>query len=331
MTESSAVFSPYLTVYDLKNNTVSNLLPGDHFEYPTVLCLGNFDGVHIGHKALIDRTLEIAKELKHSYPTILSGAWFFSHTTKAYLNDTPCAELTTLQEKLDLLRSFGMDFAFVADFPSFKDLSAKSFVLKILIELCNCRFSVCGYDFKFGKNALGDAKTLACYFKDACEIVDCVKYGAIPASSSSIRKYLYNGDVKAAKKMLGRPYSIRSEVVHGKQLGRTLGFPTANLKFPESKLIPRYGVYATLVNIQGFERSYIGVSNVGKNPTVNDKNSITCETYILDFSGDLYGKEICVEFHKMLREEKKFSSLDELTSAISKNADQARELLKNMI
>lgn len=331
MTEPYILPSPSLTVYDLKNDTVSELRIGDRFEYPTVLCLGNFDGVHIGHRALIDRTSEIVKTLKASYPTIVSGAWFFSHTTKTYLNGTPCPELTTLQEKLALLKMLGADFAFVADFPSFRDLSAESFVCEILMNLCNCRFSVCGYDFRFGKKACGNAETLKAFFKDFCETVDCVKYDSIPAASSTVREYLYNGDVEAAAKMLGHPYSVTSAVVHGKQLGRTLGFPTANLIFPENKLIPKHGVYATLVKIKDLGKTYIGVSNVGKNPTVNDKNNVTCETYILDFSGDIYGKEICVEFHKMLREEKKFSSIDELTSAILKNADQARELLKNMI
>lgn len=331
MIEPSVIPSPHLTVYDIKNDTVSELRLGERFEYPTVLCLGNFDGVHIGHRALIDRASQVSKTLRSAFPTIVSGAWFFSHTTKTYLNGTPCPELTTLQEKLDLLKALGIDFAFVADFPSFKDLSAESFVSEILIEMCNCRFSVCGYDFRFGRKACGNAETLKTFFKGSCETVGCVKYGSIPAASSTIREYLYNGDVEAAAKMLGRPYSITSAVIHGKQLGRTLGFPTANLIFPENKLIPKHGVYATLVKIKDFGKTYIGVSNVGKNPTVNDKNNVTCETYILDFSGDLYGKEVCVEFHKMLREERKFASLDELTSAISKNADQARELLKNMI
>lgn len=331
MIEPSVIPSPYLTVYDLKNDMVSELRIGERFEYPTVLCLGNFDGVHIGHRALIDRASQISKAFRSTFPTIVSGAWFFSHTTKTYLNGTPCPELTTLQEKLDLLKTLDIDFAFVADFPSFKDLSAESFLSEILMEMCNCRFSVCGYDFRFGKKACGDAETLKNFFKDNCETVGCVKCGSIPAASSTIREYLYDGDVEAAAKMLGRPYSVTSTVIHGKQLGRSLGFPTANLIFSENKLIPKHGVYATLVKIKDPGKTYIGVSNVGKNPTVNDKNNVTCETYILDFSGDLYGKEVCVEFHKMLRDERKFSSLDELTSAISKNTDQARELLKNMI
>lgn len=332
MLEPLTSTAPYITVYDLKNNTVSALSPDDSFEsfeYPTVLCLGNFDGVHIGHRALIDRTLKITEKLKTTYPTAMSGAWFFSHTTKTYLNGAQRAELTPLNEKLDLFKALGIDLAFVADFANLKDLSAEDFACRILKRSCNCRFTVCGYDFKFGKQALGDAATLASYFENSCEIVDCVKCGSLPVSSSSIREYLYEGDTEAAAKMLGRPYSLTSSVVHGKQLGRKLGFPTANLVFPEGKLIPKYGVYATLVKIEGFEKTFIGVSNIGKNPTVNDKGNITCETYILDFDRDIYGKEICIELCKMLRPEKKFSSLDELTLAISQSADRARALLGN--
>lgn len=333
MTEPSIAFASGITVYDLKNNTVSRLSDGDAFKYPVVLCLGNFDGVHIGHRALIDRTLKIAEDMKPSCPEILSGAWFFSRSTKAYLSGNAHAELTPLDEKLELLRTLGVELAFVADFETLKDLSPEEFVYRILKELCNCRFAVCGYDFRFGKQALGDAAALCSYLSGSCDIVDCVRCGTLPASSSSIREYLYEGDVEAAAKMLGRPYSLTSSVVHGKQLGRTLGFPTANLVFPEDKLIPKYGVYATLVKLKDSEKTYIGVSNIGKNPTVNDKGKgdVTCETYILDFSGDIYGKEISVEFRKMLRPERKFPSLEELTSAISHNADQARALLSDNV
>ena len=170
---------------------------------------------------------------------------------------------------------------------------------------------------------------LACEFPGNCSVIECVTLNGTSVSSSCIREYLLLGDIESANRMLGYNYYAKGKVIHGKKLGRSIGAPTANILFPENKLIPRHGVYAVKVRISGTDNEYIGVSNVGNRPTVKDKFGVTCETFILDFNEDIYGKEITVSFYTKIRDEKKFSSIDELSEEIIKNALWTREYFLN--
>ena len=239
------------------------------------------------------------------------------------------SHLTSLGEKLRLFSESGVDFVCLADFPSVRDLSPEAF----LNELClatSCRGAICGYNFRFGKGGAGNSDTLCRYFDKpylcGASVVPEITVDGAPVSSSRIRACLGTGDVRTAAALLGRPYALDAPVVHGKRLGRTIGFPTANQYFPPARLIPAYGVYATRCHTP--YGVFSGVSNVGEHPTVDAHARVNCETYILGLSRNLYGKRIRVEFVQYLRPEQRFADLDELTAAIRNDADEARRVLE---
>lgn len=294
------------------------------FPFPTVLCIGNFDGVHLGHRALIDGTLDAVGTLKASYPDIVSGVWFFSPPSKAYFDlNSEHAFITTEEEKLKLFKRYGLDFAFAADFPHFRDMSPKDFINNTLTYECQCKEIVCGYNFGFGKNGSGNVQTIKEQFTGEAKIIDCTESDGMPISSTAIRKLIAGGDFEKANEFLGHNYSLTASVTSGRQIGRTIGFPTANIFFPDEKIIPDFGVYVTTVKIEGESKEYCGVTNVGSNPTISEQTATVCETHILGFDRDIYGKVITVEFLKKLRRERKFDSIDELKAQIAENSKQA--------
>lgn len=294
------------------------------FPFPTVLCIGNFDGVHLGHRALIDGTLDAVKKLKASYPDIVSGVWFFSPPSKAYFDlNSQHAFITTEEEKLTLFRQYGLDFAFAADFQHFRDMSPEDFIKNTLTYECKCKEIVCGYNFGFGKNGSGNVQTIKEQFTGEAKIIDCTESDGTPISSTTIRKLIACGNFEKAGAFLGHNYSLTAVVMGGRQIGRTIGFPTANIFFPADKIIPDFGVYVTTVKIEGESNVYCGVTNVGNNPTISGQTPTVCETHILDFNKDIYGKIITVEFLKKLRPERKFGSIDELKAQIAENSKQA--------
>ncbi len=281
-----------------------------------VLCLGNFDGVHIGHSALIDKTIEKRDELG-----ILGGAWCFGQPPADFLLSTPSPKLTTLDEKLELFAKKGLDIAVLGDFSELRNTSPEDFVNDVLKSRCKCKAAVCGFNFRFGKGGSGLPEMLS-GFEYGSEVVDPVTLGGDVVSSSSIRRLLISGDAEAAAKMLGAPYFITGEITHGRALGKRLGMPTINLEIPEGKLIPRHGVYASLVELDGKE--YAAVSNVGSNPTVGG-NAVRCETHILDFDRDVYGARVKVSLCSHLRDELHFSSTDELVRTVERDISNARK------
>lgn len=287
-----------------------------------VLALGNFDGVHIGHVHLLNRAGEYAKKNGLDF-----GVFTFIDSPK-FLNPGHSL-LTDLQTRISMIQNRAEpDFLYLEKFENVKDFSPEKFVEYIASEFnCVCAFS--GENFCFGKSALGKADDLKRLMneigRDAIVVESVYDNGEL-ISSTIIRSLLASGDVMRAERLLGKPYGFVSKVVHGAHLGHTLGFPTINQIIPKELICPKYGVYSTIVIVDGKE--YAGVTNFGVKPTVSKDNTPVAETYIIDFDGDVYGKEIGVFFCKMLREEKKFSSLEELKENIAMNVKQTRVFFK---
>ncbi len=291
-----------------------------------VLALGNFDGLHTAHAALIRSAID----LKNSIGARSVGVWCFEENPLEFFVPDPPKKIVTAEEKIGLFFRAGADFCIVAGFKSFCDVHPDSFVKEHLSGELGCVGTVCGYNFKFGKSRLGTPETLREFFGEKnTVVVDKIEVDGIPVSSSQIRKFILDGDMESTRKFLGRPYSISTPVKKGKQLGRRLSFPTANQDFPDGVIIPKFGIYATkCTTADGAE--YIGASNVGIRPTVDDGDYINCETYILDFHGDIYGQDLKVEFFKLLREEKKFDSVEELKAAIQNDAQSSLSFFESV-
>ncbi len=313
-----------------------NLVTGERLPCPLpsdtplrfVTALGNFDGVHMAHRELLARTVTLANERSTYGISTAAAAFCFTAPSGDYFSDQLPQHLTTQEEKLSLFAACGLSYAFLADFPSLRDHTPEQFIKETLVSACATDAVVCGYNFRFGQRGMGDCKTLAGYFGKSCSVLPRIEAEVngrrATVSSSAVRALLLAGDCAAAAQMLCRPYSFTAPVVHGKKLARSLGLPTANQFFPPKKLIPGHGVYATLCRIDG--RAYFGVSNVGHRPTVDGEGTqINCETHILHFEGDLYGKEITVYFCQRLRGEMRFESVDALKAAILSDIERAEK------
>lgn len=289
----------------------------------TLLCLGNFDGVHIGHRALIAETVKRTKEFRALLPEVKSGVFFFRRAPHEIITGEKLLHLASFDEKLSFFSELGLDIAFVYDYEEIGKFSPEAFVSDILKKECGCIFAVCGYDFRFGYKAEGDAERLSLLMNGNTYTVSEVSLDGERVSSSNIRRFIADGNIEGANAMLGRPYLLNAEVLHGKKLGRSLGIPTINQKFPPDFAIPKKGIYISQVTVNG--ATFPSVSNIGVRPSVEDGASINCETYILGFSGDLYGKKITVEFLKRLRDEIKFDSVAALKAQINKDIEKTKE------
>ena len=277
--------------------------------HPTVLCLGNFDGVHIGHRQLVDAVQIKQLELKSEFPDIVSGAWFFDSN---FYKGTE--EIYSLSEKLDIFASLGLDYAFIANFDEMKGLSPASFVCDVLKRNCNCVHAVCGENFRFGSKASGDPRMLYDLMCQNATIVPLLTFDSDIVSSTYIRALLASGAIEKANALLKENYSICESVVHGKALGRQLGIPTINQNTQSKSLILKNGIYATICTLDG--KKYFGVTNVGIRPTVEDTKHKNIETYIIDFNDDCYDKFVKIEFIHRIRDEMKFDSVESLKSQI---------------
>lgn len=290
------------------------------------LCLGHFDGVHLGHRALFEelKRLNAAREKK-----LPLGVLCFTTPPAATLSKAPVPQLTALDEKLALIKATGLDFAVLYDFPAIRDKSPEDFIKDALLGDCHAEMLVCGFNYSFGAKGQGTPLDLVRLFgedgKRAVSVMDPVMDGATVISSSRVREMLQNGHPEDAARLLGRCYSLAGAVCEGFARGRTIGIPTANLHFPPDMLVPKYGVYAVTVRIG--KRTYTGICNVGVRPTVNRGQDVTCETYLFDYSGDLYGKTITVSFVHYLREERKFEDLLDLEAQIREDIVRAKALL----
>lgn len=295
----------------------------------TVLALGDFDGVHSGHKALLRETVRKAKEL-----SCKSGVYTFSSNTKKLLGKGEFSLLTTEEEKNSIFSECGIDFVIYDDFLKVKDYTPEQFC-KYISEKCNTVCVCCGENFRFGKSASADSEKLFSLMKEydsECIIVPSFTLDNKQVSSTLIRELISVGDIEKANQLLGYRYFIKTKVVHGARLGRKLGFPTINQLEYCGKAVPCFGVYCCICTLDG--EKYKGVVNVGLRPTVSqqqEKPPVIFETHILDYNGDAYGKNVTVEFCKMLRKEKKFASLDELHENVMNNIDQTRIYFENHI
>lgn len=290
---------------------------------PTAVAVGFFDGVHRGHKAVIEAALA------HKHRGLDACVFSFSIKSASPEKKKGARLLQTPSLKAKSVEALGVDWLLTPDFSQFKGLSPEQFALDVLMRGLNAKVVCCGYDYHFGKGACAGASELAALLEPhgvAVEQIGAVLDNGLPVSSTRIRAALAAGEIETANRLLGRPFATDFPVSHGRHLGRRLGFPTANQLFGEEYAQLRFGVYATQVLVDG--QLHPAVTNVGIKPTVGS-DSVSAESYILDWSGDLYGKSVETRFLSFLRPEQKFESLDALKDAIRKDADHARVLVDN--
>lgn len=293
--------------------------------HQTIVTSGTFDGVHLGHVRILKRLVQLAKsEMRESVViTFWPHPRFILHNDEASFG-----LLSTLEEKLVAFKEIGIDHVLVIPFTkAFSLISSSDFVNNILVKKLDVKKLVIGYDHKFGQNREGGFEYLKENSKEfgfEVEEIPREDIENIGISSTKIRQALESGDVELASKFLGRHYSLSGEVVLGKQLGRTIGFPTANINVSDSsKLIPLDGVYG--VHVEVGDQHFNGLMNIGNRPTVNGLNR-TIEVHLLDFEGDLYDQKIEVVFICRIRAEQKFAGLEELKNQIQKDKEQAISL-----
>ncbi|MEO6305988.1 MAG: bifunctional riboflavin kinase/FAD synthetase [Bacteroidia bacterium] len=305
----------------------------EHFriESPTILTIGTFDGVHLGHQKILDRLKELKKTL--GLKTVVLT--FEPHPRKILFPEQKDLKIITLiDEKLDLLEKYGVDVTVVYPFnKAFSQLDVKYYIEEILVRHLNVKHLVIGYDHRFGKGRKGDINTLkehAPNYGFTIEEISKKDIENIAVSSTNIRKAVEEGKIDQANNFLGHPFCLKAKVVKGKQLGRQLGFPTANLKTEGTdKLIPKIGVYFVEVIIEG--EHYFGMLNVGINPTTDTDDKIKIEVNIFDFDKDIYTKTITLNFIKWLRDEEKFNNLNELIVQLNKDKENCLALIKELV
>ncbi|EPD98319.1 bifunctional riboflavin kinase/FAD synthetase [Capnocytophaga sp. oral taxon 336] len=294
-------------------------------QQPTVLTIGTFDGVHLGHQEIIERVVTTARQ-EGLLATIFT---FFPHPRMVVQHDKSLKLIHTLEEKKQLLQQLGVDLLVVQPFnEAFAQLTAEEFVSTILVQHLNVKKVIIGYDHRFGRNRtanISDMRLFGEKYGFAVEEISVQEVDEVSVSSTKIREALNKGDVTTAEHYLGAPYSLTGIVVHGLKLGRTLGYPTANIQVTEDyKLIPKDGVYAVYSYI-GAQKVY-GMMSIGKNPTIEGKGA-SIEVYFFDFNGDLYDRELTIYFVKYLREERKFSSVALLKKQLQDDETTARKAI----
>lgn len=287
---------------------------------PLVATIGFFDGVHRGHRFLIEKVIATAEAAGMASATITLDR----HPSEILRPDSPTPLLSKLENKIKLLEQAGTDHVFVLHFnKELAALSAKAFMQRVLKEQLNVQKLIIGYDNKFGNNPKEDFDNYAAYGKElGIEVIKCPEFtdDGMHICSSVIRKLITTGQIEAANKALGYEYTLRGKVVPGFQNGRKLGFPTANMGLNDNlSVIPKNGVYAVKIFIEGHDKPYFGMTNIGIRPTFHGK-FVSIESNIFNFKEDIYGKNIGINFVKYIREEKKFDGLEELKQQLK--ADQ---------
>ena len=293
-----------------------------------VIALGFFDGVHLGHAALLRRTVEEAQK-RGATPAVFT----FDRPPKEVVTGVPCPLIASPEDRKGLLeREFGIKDVLMVPFDrEMMTTPWDEFVTKILVERYHAVHLVAGHDHHFGHKNQGSPELLVEKCAElglGCDIIPKVELDGITVSSTYIRSLVGMGQMARAERYLGHPHVLTQEVRHGRRIGHTIGVPTINLVVPPHVLVPSHGVYVTRVFLPDGE-SYPAVTNVGTRPTVNNGTDITVEPWLLGFDGDLYGARVRVEFHKRLRDEIRFDSLDSLRAQIQKDAKATMEYFEN--
>ena len=287
----------------------------------TVLSLGKFDGLHRGHKLLMDAL----SEKKQS--GLKAAVFTFDIPPSSAAGRCDQRVITTNEEKLDLFRQRGVDYLIECPFtPKIMHMEAEDFIREIVNRL-RVKWLVVGTDFHFGHNRRGDFHMLQAYADPLAyqvQVVSKMQYAGRDISSTYIREELEKGRLELANKMLGYPYFIEGTVIQGNRIGRTIGFPTINIQPPPQKLLPPFGVYVSDVQVDG--QYYRGITNIGKKPTVHGNHPVGVETFIYDFHRDIYAKKVRVRLLQFVRPEQKFSGLEELKSQLAKDIAYGKQI-----
>lgn len=290
----------------------------------TCLAIGAFDGLHKGHQLIIKQAIIEAK--KNNYPAAVLS--FHPHPLEIIVGKTPPPSIVSRSQKISILEEMGVAYYFEQEFnQEFAQLKAEEFINDILLDKIKVNTIVVGSDFRFAYKNEGNVeilKKMGELHGYQVKIISQLHASDDRISSTRIRNLLKKGKIKKAQKLLGRPYQVCGEVVHGKKRGRKLGFPTANLKLETNYALPPEGVYAVRVQYKGQE--YIGAANLGYNPTFNNQN-ISFEVFILDFDDDLYGQRLCVDIIDFIRSEKDFAAKEELIEQMEQDILYTRKLL----
>ena len=288
---------------------------------PVVACIGYFDGMHKGHQALVNSTLEKAKELG-----VESGLITFDPDPWVTLRDAKDVKhITPLQQRINIAVELGIKNIFILNFT--KEMAALSPVdfIKVL-DSCNIKALICGFDYHYGQFGKGDIESLKRDADFEVIVIDAVSDSEGKISSTRITNLIEEGEVHKAEELLGYAYRVEGYVVHGNAKGRTIGYPTANVSVPSEYLEPKSGVYACFALIDG--KKYKAMVNIGHNPTFNYTETMSLEAYILDFSGDLYDKRLKISFKYYLRPEKKFKYIGNLKMQLEQDEFAVRTLLR---
>ena len=294
-----------------------------------VIALGFFDGVHLGHAALLRRTVEEA-----AARGVTPAVFTFDRVPKEVISGIPCPLINSPEDRADLVRRlYGIRDVIMVPFDDeMRTTSWEDFVTKILVERYHAVHLVAGHDHHFGHKNQGSPELLAQKCAElglGCDIIPKVEIGGITVSSTYIRRLVELGQIERANRFLGHPHTLTQVVRHGRRIGRTIGIPTVNLTAPPHVLVPSHGVYATRVVLPD-GTSYPAVTNVGTRPTVNNGTDVTVEAWLLDFDGDLYGQTVRVEFYHHIRDEIRFDSLDALKAEITRNAETTRQYFASL-
>lgn len=295
---------------------------------PCVVALGCFDGVHMGHRAVIEESVRIAKNLG-----LASAVWTFSEPPKNFFSPGSVQVLTGKAEKCRRISELGVDILFCIDFNAeIAALSPEEFFSEIVIKRLNAKHIVCGFNYTFGAKGAGNTELLSDFCKAyGLELTALapITSGGISVSSSLIRSLITSGEMEKAREYLGYPYTIVSNVVDGQKLARRLGFPTVNLIPPENTILPKNGVYVSRIDFVDNERELFGITNIGMRPTVKS-DAICAETHIFDFDGDLYGKELKIELLHFVRAERLFDSIEELREQVQTDIASAKKFVSQI-
>lgn len=308
----------------MKNINNDLMLNTEYFSPPPrdfcgcAVTVGNFDGVHLGHR----RLLELLKEQAEQYGGL---GIVLSFSQSSFKKNG--GRLASEEKKRELLKEYAQGVCF-ADFLQICSMSPAEFVTRVLRDGLGARCVVCGYDFRFGKDRSGDTAMLESLCREnGIAFVKAEPFfaGDTPVSSTMIRGLLSKGEVRRAGELLGREFCFSAPIIYGNRIGRTLGLPTINQEYPCDFVSLPHGVYAVKCRLEG--RQLFGVANLGTKPTVSDRDTVLCETHIFDFCGNVYEKQAEISFVEFLRPEKKFDSLQELSAQAVKDAEKAKQIL----